>query len=562
MKSDKVPLQTRLFAILCAVSASVIVLFTYLGSPEISLASAGFRAILFIAGLVFLVPYALEDEYGYRDGLSALKRLCLKVVAVFAFLSIGLTIYYIAASASATFVDSQAKSYAELIGNVEEREGSDLPALDIEKANLVTEDIAMNRAMKKLSEQEVAAIGSQYTVGSMHKQIINGELRWVGYLEPRGFFRWLLEDGAPGYVSVSASDETDAQIVTKLDGEEISIRRGNSHWFNQNIDRAFWLSYPTELFYNAIPELDDAGRPHWVTSTFSREVSNDGLVVSGVLVMDAQTGNVAKYSVTDVPSWVDQVYPAWLIKDNINNYGEFKSGAWNFANEGKLQVQDIDMVYGTNNRSTLVASISAMGKNSTGLFGFMVADTQTGEVQYYGFTAVEEEEAARAVLGSLPKSQLDYNISNPRPYLVNGIPTYVAMAYTGVGANKQYAFAAIDNPQRVAVRGSMQAAYQAYLALPSSPSQLAVNSDKSSEKELTTTVKRIAPVGKGYQILLQGDDTIYTADAEILLELGLTQPGDKVKVTVSTGNALQGSILVLDNLEFGPKAPPNETAQK
>lgn len=544
-----------LLAFMVIAALFVMVSGFYAFSPQLSFASPGFRMLMFIAGAFFLTALVPENNYGMHP---VLKKAMYAGAGSLMGLSILGTVYFIAASQMGTFNNSQAKAYASLIGAVQEKSGAELPALDIEKANLVTEEIAYNRALKKLSEQEVAAIGSQYTVGSLHKQIVKGELRWVGYLEPRGFFRWFLENGTPGYVSVSASDETDAVLVTKLDGKPISITRGTAHWFNQDVNRAFSLESPTTLTYAPVPEIDDNGRPYWVSPTYEREVSNDGLVVTGVMLMDAQTGEVTHHKVGQVPAWVDQVFRPWLLKENINNYGEFKNGAWNFANEGKLQVQDIDLVFGANGRSTVVASIAAMGKNSTGLFGFMVADTQTGEVSYYGFTAVEENEASKAILGSLPKSQLDYSVSDPRPYLVNGIPTYVAMAYTGVGANKQYAFAAIDNPQKVAVRGSLQAAYQAYLALPSTPSQISVNGEMETTREVQTKVKRIAPVGKGYQVLFEGDETIYTADAEVLLELGLTQVGDRVKVSVTTGNALQGSILELDNLEFGPKVQATE----
>lgn len=534
-----------------ATTALIWTILALVFTPELSLQSDGVHWLLMIAGAIWSAPYLISLDSGsyQRDIARVFGRIGGGLFATGLLLSL---FFWVAGMGWA--IESQAKGYANLIGEVQEKSADALPALDIERVADVPAEIALNRALKKLSEQEVASIGSQYTVDTMYKQVVNGELRWVGMLEPRGFMRWLLEDGAPGYVSVSAFDENDAVLVTELKGKKLVIRKGEGHFMHDEVNRAMWLaSNGMEYLTNAVLEIDDEGNPFWVSAIGERAVSNDGIKVAGVLVMDAQTGIATQYGLKEVPAWIDQVYPVRLVSRNLELYGRFVKGAWNFANEGKISFENIDMVYDPKGGAQIIASAAAFNNNSTGLFAFMSVDTRTGAATYFPFTAVEESEATRAILGTLPKGQLDFTVDNPRPYLVNGVPTYVAIAYTGVGANKHYAFSAIDNPQRVAVRTSLQAAYQAYLALPSGSSELAVNQAMTEEK-VQSVVQRIAPVGKGYQVLFKGDNTIYTADAEVILELGLTQAGDRVKARVNKGNALQGAILEMDNLEFGAPA--------
>jgi len=542
------PEESSIFKLAIAASVVALVLMLFIFTPELSLASDGIHWLLMIAGVAWSIPYLVTLEQGAYQA-DIMKRYG-RIGTVLFSTGLLLSLFFWVAGWGWAF-ESQAKGYASLIGEVQEKNAEALPALDIERLADVPGDIALNRALKKLSEQEVASIGSQYTVDTMYKQVVNGELRWVGMLEPRGFMRWFLEEGAPGYVSVSAFDENDAVLVTELKGKKLVIRKGEGHFLHDEVNRAMWLAAKgTEYLTYAVLEIDDEGHPFWVSAIGERAVSNDGIKVAGVLVMDAQTGSTTQYDLNEVPQWIDQVYPVKLVSNNLALYGNFVKGSWNFANEGKISFENIDMVYDPQGGAQIIASAAAFNNSSTGLFAFMTVDSRTGVASYFPFTAVEESEATRAILGTLPKGQLDFTVDNPRPYLVNGVPTYVAVAYTGVGANKHYAFSAIDNPQRVAVRTSLQAAYQAYLALPVGSSELAVNKELN-EVRVEGVIRRIAPVGKGYQVLLNGDNTIYTADAEVILELGLTQAGDRVKARVSKGNAFQGAILEMDNLEFG-----------
>lgn len=555
--TSQIPRLGKQHQVFLGILAAWAVLFigavSWLALPELSLASTGIQTIFTLIGFAGVVIFLLSSE---SYGKSSQDLFCNKIIGIasVSFASIGLLLlfYYALASFAGSFNDSQAQRYAQLIGEIKQESTENLPTLDIEKLALVPGSIARNRASKKLSEQNVATIGSQYEVREMYKQIVNGELRWVGILEPRGFMRWLLEEGSPGYVSVSAIDENDAVLVTELDGKPVNITRGKGFYNTEDVDRAFWLhGFGSDYLFSATTEIDDQGKPYWVAAVGSREVSNNGVVVTEVLLMDAQSGKINRHKVDEVPSWVDRVFPAELVEKNLVAYGEYSQGAWNFADEGKMAFENMDLVYDQEGSAHYIASVASYNNSSTGLFAFMTVDAQTGKAAYFPFTAVEESEASRAILGTLPKGQLDFAITDIRPYLVNGIPTYVGMAYTGVGANKHYAFSAIDNPQRLAVKTSVQAAYQAYLALPAGPVSLAINQEQSLE-EITAVVQRIAPVGKGYQVLLEGDDTIFNADAEILIELGLTKPGDRIKVRVNKGNAYQGAILELDNLEFGP----------
>ena len=61
---------------------------------------------------------------------------------------------------------------------------------------------------------------------------------------------------------------------------------------------------------------------------------------TGIVVVDAQTGAMTDYAIADAPKWVDRVQPINFIEDQLNDWGEYVHGYWNFSNSNKLQITE------------------------------------------------------------------------------------------------------------------------------------------------------------------------------------------------------------------------------
>ena len=51
--------------------------------------------------------------------------------------------------------------------------------------------------------------------------------------------------------------------------------------------------------------------------------------VEGVIILDPITGDSDYYDVEDVPTWVDHVYSADLIVEQLDDWGQYKDGFLN-----------------------------------------------------------------------------------------------------------------------------------------------------------------------------------------------------------------------------------------
>jgi hypothetical protein len=113
-------------------------------------------------------------------------------------------------------------------------------------------------------------------------------------------------------------------------------------------------------------EIDDQGKPYWVVTRYNKQVGISGNNATGVVIVDAQSGQITDYNMADTPAWVDRVEPQEFIEDQLNDWGEYVRGYWNFSGEGKLQItEEMTLVYGENNKSYWYTGLSSVGKEES-----------------------------------------------------------------------------------------------------------------------------------------------------------------------------------------------------
>ena len=416
-----------------------------------------------------------------------------------------------------------------------------LPPIDIDQAPLVSQDMALQAMQKRLSE--IASLGSQVAVGTPVKQLVRDKLVWVAFLEHSGFFKWFADGATPGYLVVSAHDPADVKLVMELDGKPLKIRYLQSAYFGDYVERHAYLSGNTSVGLTDFePEIDDDGVPYYVGTVYEHKVGFSGRESSGIITVNAVTGEVRRYKMGSEPAWVDRIQAEEFILEQMQDRGEYVHGYINLNNEGRLRVDGVlDLVYGSDQRPYWVGGMTSKGKNN-GLSGFYFVDSRTKTVRWFKVPSVSQATAAHAVENVNPEKH--YTATNPLPFLVNGAPTYVMALRDVQGVSRAFGMVDMRNNQVIGVADTLNATLRSYQSKRSTNRVDAEIGTESREVTLKGAVVRIASEFRNsqtmYYITLATDDkilgTIFTGSSDLSEELVLTKPGDKVELSYSDSN--------------------------
>lgn len=406
-----------------------------------------------------------------------------------------------------------------------------LPHLELKDAPLVSYEMALLAAQRRLSE--IPGIGSVTEVTRMEKQIIQGKLTWIGFLEHKRFTAWWNKRTTPGYVRVSAHDPSDVDLITEYRGKPLALRYLDSGFFGDNIERHLRFNgYATEGLDEAIYEVDDEGKPWIVITTFDRMVGSMGQEANGVVLIDVQTGDIKRYKRNEVPEWIDRVEPSDFIKEQVKDRLEYVHGWFNPSKTDELrQSGQIDTVY-ANGKARFLVGLTSTSKEG-GLVGFLSIDTRTKQVFRHSIAGVTEAVAQHAAENVNPEKR--YAATNALPFLVAGAPAYVMTLRDSNGVARGFGIVSISDVQHVATADTLAAAarlFQTKAAVNRTAIDIGEH-DKSAR--ITTKVKRIsAEVRNGntsYTLVLEGHaGRLFVADANLSEDLAVTQQGDIVDV--------------------------------
>lgn len=457
-----------------------------------------------------------------------------------------------------------AKSYRNLIGNVEESNfDKDVSPVSVKDIRIVDEEMAMKLGDKKLGE--MPAVGSISKLGKFHIQSVNGELYWVAPLVHRDFIKWITNlDGTSGYVMVSASNPQDVRLVQELDGKPIKIVYQPDAYFLQDLHRHMYINGIVNAGMTEFSlEVNDEGRPYWVTSLYEHKVGFSGSDATGVATVDAQTGEVSRYSIEDAPGWIDRIQPEQFVVDQINDWGLYVKGFLNsvISEEGVLvATEGTSLVYGDDGKSYWYTGITSAGGDESTI-GFMLVDTRTKEAKLYKQPGATETAAMRSAEGKVQEK--NYQATFPVMYNILGTPTYVSALKDKAGLVKMVAFVSVED---FAILGLGETKDEALInyreALSSEGNNINIEND-TAKKDIEGIVKRISPDVKGgntnYYLTIDSDNNIFVATSKVSTELPLTLAGDKVKIAYQEGKTGVVDIIEFDNLNLGDVIEKNKS---
>ncbi len=446
------------------------------------------------------------------------------------------------------------QDYRNLIGKVAngDKLTQHIAPISMQEIRVVDEDLAYLLGEKILGSQP--ALGSQAQLGEFFIQKVNGKLYWIAPLVHSGFLKWLNNsEGTTGYVMVSATNERDVKLVQEVNGKPIRLKYQDQAYFQSDTRRYLYFNgYNTIGLADFTFEIDDKGNPFWVATKYKKEIGFSGNDATGVVVLDAQTGDIKEYDIKNTPIWVDRIQPISFIKNQLNDWGEYVKGYWNFSNENKLQItEDLTLVYGKDNKSYWYTGITSVGKDESAV-GFVLVDTRTKETTFYKQSGATEYAAQSSAQGKVQEK--GFTASLPIPYNINNIPTYVMTLKDNGGLVKMYAMVSIADYTIVGTGNTMREALTAYkTAFNSSGNKLNTDS-KSAKKIIESVVVRIQNDVKNgnsfYYFTVKDYPNIFVGSSQISNQLPITAVGDLVKISFDLDNEEIIDVSTFENVSL------------
>jgi hypothetical protein len=426
-------------------------------------------------------------------------------------------------------------AYRDLIGKVEigETLSTHMAPISIEKIRVVDQSLANLLGDKVLGAQ--AALGSQVRLGTFNIQKVGAELYWVAPLLHSGFFMWQKNSqGTPGYVMVNATNERDVKLVQEINGKKVLIKYQPEAFFFSNLERHIYFE---GFFYCGLTdytfEIDDEGNPFWVVTKFKKKIGFNGSDAVGVVIVDPQTGVTKEYSIENTPSWVDRIQPDRFIETQLNDWGQYVKGYWNFSNEDKLQITErVSLVYGEDNKVYWYTGLTSVGADEATV-GFVLVDTRTKKAVWYRQSGATEFAAKNSAIGKIQEKR--YSASSPIPYNINGIPTYVMTLKDDGGLVKMFAMVAIEDYTIVGVGNTLRETLMAYKnAFNMTGNKL--NAKNSAQKTtLQSVVTRINNDVKNgnsfYYFTVKDYNNIFIGSSQISNALPVSSVGDSIEIS-------------------------------
>ncbi|MFT3754106.1 MAG: hypothetical protein QM800_14930 [Paludibacter sp.] len=444
--------------------------------------------------------------------------------------------------------------YRNLIGKVETESNlsSHMLPISIDKIRVVDQSLAQLLGDKVLGSQ--SALGSQVVLGTFNIQKVNNDLYWVAPLLHSGFFKWQKNmQGTNGYVMVNACNERDVKLVQEIGGKKVYIKYQSEAYFFSNLQRylyfhGYWNVGLTDYSF----EIDDAGTPYWVVTRYKKTIGFNGEEAQGVVIVNAQTGEIKDYTVENTPKWVDRIQPGNFIENQLNDWGNFVKGYWNFSNEGKLKItENVSMVYGEDNNAYWYTGLTSVGADESTV-GFMLVNTRTKKAVWYKQSGATEYAAQNSAKGKVQEK--GFSASSPIPYNINNIPTYVMTLKDNGGLVKMYAMVAIEDYTIVGVGNTLREALMAYKnAFNQSGNKITTKSktEKNVVKSIITRINGNVKNGNTYYYFtLKNFPKIFIGSSQISNDFPVTSIGDSVTVTFDNDNQEVIDVSTFKNKNF------------
>jgi hypothetical protein len=370
---------------------------------------------------------------------------------------------------------------------------------------------------------------SYYDLEEPYIQKINNRLYWIAALNHKSFFKWLNTDGVPGYMKMSAEDhQSEAQFVAH------SIKYVPSGYFSENLIRLARTKYPDLIFMQPSFEPDENGKPYYALSYGSYHKMRNIRSVEGVILIDPANGQMKKYPMKQVPSFVDQVVPHDIAYDYNYWFGKYKHGFWNSI-LGKTDVhvppEEFVAVFDHRLHMYWATDHTRDEENAGSMVGYSMLNSRTGELNYYSKTngMINGTTAMNVVEKTFREKQ--WHGASPILYYIYGQYTWIVPALDSNNVIRKIVLVNAKDEKVIGHGDSKQEAFDQY--------QYAISTNFNGDSatptpnaKLAQTKGKVTAVYKNQQadetyvqFLIEGNNHIFTMSSKnnpyiIFLETG------------------------------------------
>jgi len=520
----------RVTQIVILLIVALIALYTQM--PVVAFGFPGFPVLIGALTLIWVI-LNLRMVPQVTNEMQALKLLTSMKVPKWIF--IALFCYMTVVPAVLSWSLFRWSDYRGLIGTVEigENLSTHMAPISIEKIRVVDEPLANLLGDKVLGAQP--ALGSQVRLGRFHIQKVKNDLFWVAPLLHSGFFKWNKNsEGTNGYVMVNACNERDVKLVQEVNGKKAIIKYQPEAYFGDYLERHLYFSgYFNTGLTDYTFEIDDEGSPYWVVTKYRKKIGFYGDDAVGVVVVNTETGKCTEYSTDQAPAWIDRIQPDQFVSEQLNDWGNFVKGFWNFSNENKLQItQKLSLVYGEDNRSYWYTGLTSVGADEATV-GFVLVDTRTKKAVWYKQSGATEFAAENSAVGKVQEKR--YTSSLPIPYNINNIPTYMMTLKDNGGLVKMFAMVAIEDYTIVGVGNTLRETLMAYKnAFNMTSNKLSVknSAQKTTLISIVTRINNDVKNGNSfYYFTVKDYSNIFIGSSQISNSLPVSSVGDSIEIS-------------------------------
>lgn len=440
--------------------------------------------------------------------------------------------------------------YYEILGEVPTYQYEEkVPNISEDLVPVVDLELAQRLGDKKMGED--LGLGSQFTIGEYYFVKTEDDLVWVAPLEPLDIFKWYQNrNGAPGYVYVSATNPNDVRLIQENDGEKLAIKYTKAAYFFKDINRHVYLNgYFTTGLTDYSFEIDDQMNPYWVITTYAPSFNFwAGNQATGVLVVDAQTGEINQYKTGEEPDWVERVYPTSFINKQVEYWGRYKNGWLNSIFTQKEVIQpSVGFSYAFIDGEPYYYTGMTSVQSDESTVGLMMVSLKTRQSIFYKLTGATESAAISSAEGQV--QQYGYRASFPIFLNVYDEPTYFMPLKDQEGLIKQYSFVSVENYNIVGIGNTYDEAKLNYYEK-LKENNIVTNASTDESVDVEGEIERINYIGDNVYIKIKGDESIYTAEVKSNRMFLLAITGDKVTVKANKIDDNYYQIIEFNNTTF------------
>ena len=496
--------------------------FYFLFLPALNLTSMGFWGFIFLLFGVFTLLNLFGNIDSRGNIISGIKLLVSLVSLMGVVLSLIIAINFIL---SPIF---NSKLYSKRIDvNTKGDFYKDIEEVDFDKLPLL--DKASSQKLGDRVMGQMPELVSQFYVSDLYTQInYQNKIVRVTPLEYNGFFKYLAnkKEGIKGYITVNS-----VSGKSKLVKLEKGMKYMDSAILMEDLNRKLRFTYPTKIFGEKSFEIDNDGNPYWVVPVLKYTGIEMLEEIDGVVLLDPITGKSKFYKTKDVPKWVDHVYSAKLIIEQLDDWGSYKNGFLNSL----FGQKDVTMTTSGYNYTVmgddvyLYTGITSVSSDESNL-GFVLSNLRTKDTVFYSVPGAEEYSAMESAKGQV--QQMNYTATFPLLINLNNKATYVISLKDKAGLVKMYAFVDVADYQNVVVtdaKAGIEEAAKSYI------NNANLKEDKESSKTNEITVESITTAvinGNTYYYITDTNKNRYYASVEVAkYKLPFLKNGDVVTIT-------------------------------